>query len=664
MIIRSMKQIRFKRLSLLNFCGIRQMDDVFFGDSITTISGGNGLGKSTIFNAITYCLFGKNSKGMALDIKTYDREHKIIREIPHEVTLVLTVDDREITLKRTLTDVWKGDQVSNTYKYFINGEVATAGDFKKAVDNICPETTFRLCSSATDFVSRPWADQRRFLESLIPEIDEGRITGNNPIYDFVEEALHEETIDKLLHHLRYQRKEIQAALNKVPVRLAELDKALPPKEDWEAAEARKKELGERMAPLDSKILQMRTGGADKVLKDGIREKIAFQQKRKRNMEQGALNLSTDQATKHQSDILTVNAEVRTAQSVIGELKAKMQGYTDTEIHAKKQKEECEMKVKDFNDRMNALCSRTWSWNDKDSFCPHCLQPLPLDKLATMKEESRKRFNEAVAEEKKQLQEDFGKLQHTYTELKKILEQVDEERIVTTNQLVKAQQALKDAEKHMAEVEQDSPKTYEQLLAENESYRQAADEIAKLEQELNAPSADCTDELKALEQERTGLGIEYNKTLDVLSSKQTYDRINALIEDAHKDLKMYQEQLDNLDDKITVANDYYQHSCDVLEQDINKMFSYVKWTMFQSTQDGERKPYCECHHDGVPYGSLNAAAKINAGIDIANVVSKFYDVSVPMILDECESNLHPIYEGGQQIRLCVSPSPKLEISYGD
>ena len=178
------------------------------------------------------------------------------------------------------------------------------------------------------------------------------------------------------------------------------------------------------------------------------------------------------------------------------------------------------------------------------------------------------------------------------------------------------------------------------------------------------ATDCTDELKALEQERTGLGIEYNKTLDVLSSKQTYDRINALIEDAHKDLKMYQEQLDNLDDKITVANDYYQHSCDVLEQDINKMFSYVKWTMFQSTQDGERKPYCECHHDGVPYGSLNAAAKVNAGIDIANVVSKFYDVSVPMILDECESNLHPIYEGGQQIRLCVSPSPKLEISYGD
>lgn len=659
-----MKQIRFKRLSLLNFCGIRQMDDIFFGDHITTISGGNGLGKSTIFNAITYCLFGKSAKGAALDIKTYDKDHKIIREIPHEVTLVLTVDDKEVTLKRTLTDVWKGDQVSNTYKYFVNGEVTTAGDFKKAVDNICPEVTFRLCSSATDFVSRPWADQRKFLEGLVPEIDESRITGNNPIYDFVKEALQQETFDKFIHHLRYHRKEVQAALDKVSVRLNELNKALPEKQDWDAAEAKKKELIEKMYPLDDKILQMRTGGADKVLKDGIREKIAFQEKRKRNMEQGALNLSTDQATKHQSDILTVNAEVHTARSVIGELKAKMQGYTDTEIHAKKQKEECEMKVKDFNDKMNALCAQSWSWNDKDSFCPHCLQPLPLDKLATMKEESKKRFNETIAEEKKRLQEDFGKLQHTYTELKKVLEQVDDERIVTTNQLVKAQQVLKDAEKHMAEVERETPKTYEQLLAENESYQQAVDEIAKLEQELNAPSADCTDELKALEQERTELGFEYSKTLDVLSFKLAYDRIQALIDEAHKELKRYQEQLDDYDERINIANDYYQNSCDVLEQDINKMFSYVKWTMFQSTQDGERKPYCECHHDGVPYSSLNAAAKVNAGIDIANVVSKFYDVSVPMILDECESNLNPIYEGGQQIRLCVAPTSKLEISYGD
>lgn len=67
-----MKKIIIKKLHLLNFKGMRDFT-IEFNDKITSISGYNGLGKTTIFDAFTWLLFGKDSKGLKnFDIKTYD----------------------------------------------------------------------------------------------------------------------------------------------------------------------------------------------------------------------------------------------------------------------------------------------------------------------------------------------------------------------------------------------------------------------------------------------------------------------------------------------------------------------------------------------------------------------------------------------------------------
>lgn len=114
----------------------------------------------------------------------------------------------------------------------------------------------------------------------------------------------------------------------------------------------------------------------------------------------------------------------------------------------------------------------------------------------------------------------------------------------------------------------------------------------------------------------------------------------------------------------ILKHYYQRTCSLLEDEVNKQFQYVQWTLFKAKLDGERTPFCECYHDGVPYSRLNGAAKVNAGIDIAYTIARYYNVSVPMILDECESNLSPIAkEGYQQIRLYVSHDERLKIETG-
>lgn len=660
-----MKKIIIKSLSLLNFKGIRDLH-VNFGEYLTVISGRNAAGKTSIADAIMWVLFDTGYDGNKLEPKTYNKEHQIIPEIPHEATLVLKCNDEEYTLKRSLSDAWKGDKCTNTYKYYVNGDVTTAGDFKKVVEDICPDSIFRRISSATNFCSLPWQKQRELLESLADKYTTQDITQGDERFDFVVEELKKKSIADLIHHIKYKRKEVQKQLDAVPVRLAELNKSLPESQDWDALSAEIENLQEKLGEIYQKIRTIRIGGADKVRYDGILKKIEFAEKRKHNMEQGAMNLATEQATKHQSDVITANIAVKKAQSLVDDLKATMRGYTESEIHAKDKKEECERKVVDINNRLDELSKSRWSWNAEDGICPHCGQPLPAEDVERIKKESKDRFNERKSNASKKIQEEFNGIQQEYTDAKNILEKLDNDRIVTTNQLVKANKTLKEAEHKKLEVDAEKPKTYEQILAEKEEYQQVVKEIAYLQAELNEPSANSdenTEMIIGLEKEREPIGIRYNEVLGLLVTKETYDRISELIEKVKQDKESYQNQLDELDEKLDLANEYNKKSCQLLEENVNGHFSYVKWSMFTHDLDGNMKPYCECYHDGVPYSRLNGAAKVNAGIDIANTFSRFYEVSAPMVLDECESVNDPIYScDQQQIRLKVTTDDKLKFEY--
>lgn len=660
-----MKKIIIKKLRLLNFCGIRDAE-YEFSEKLTIVSGGNGRGKSTIANAIMYVLFGTDMAGNSLDIKTFDKNHEIIKEIPHEAELTLLVDGDQIVLKRTLTDSWKGSKCMNTYKYYVDGDVTTAGDFKKIVEDICPDSVFRRISSATNFCSLPWQKQRELLESLADQYATQDITQGDERFDFVVEELKKKTIADLIHHIKYKRKEVQKQLDAVPVRLAELNKSLPEAQDWDALSAEIENLKEKLGEIDQKVRTIRIGGADKVRYDGILKKIEFAEKRKHNMEQGAMNLATEQATKHQSDVITANIAVKKAQSLVDDLKATMRGYTESEIHAKDKKEECERKVVDINNRLDELSKSRWSWNAEDGICPYCGQPLPAEDVERIKKESKDRFNERKSNASKKIQEEFNGIQQEYTDAKNILEKLDNDRMVTTNQLVKANKTLKEAEFKKREVDAEKPKTYEQILAEKEEYQQVVKEIADLQAELNEPSASSDENAEmiiGLEKEREPIGTRYNEVLELLVTKETYDRISELIEKAKQDKESYQNQLDELDERLDLANEYNKKSCQLLEENVNGHFSYVKWSMFTRDLDGNMKPYCECYHDGVPYSRLNGAAKVNAGIDIANTFSRFYEVSAPMVLDECESVNDPIYScDQQQIRLKVTTDDELKFEY--
>ena len=96
-----MKNIQIKKIELNYFKGVQKQEIDF--DKNTDIFGDNGTGKTTIFDAFTWLLFGKDSTDRKdFEIKTLDKSNVVIPKIEHEVSAVIMVENEKISIRRIL----------------------------------------------------------------------------------------------------------------------------------------------------------------------------------------------------------------------------------------------------------------------------------------------------------------------------------------------------------------------------------------------------------------------------------------------------------------------------------------------------------------------------------------------------------------------------------
>lgn len=670
-----MKKILIDKICLRYFKGVENKE-IVLGDNINVVKGRNGIGKSTIADAISWVLFGTNQAGATkFGIKTKDKDGREIEDVAHSVEISLSVQDEQegltcYVLTRSLTETRKDDgSVTNSYTYKVDGEVETAGDFKKVVDAICPEEVFRLCSSPYSFTQMDWSEQRKRLNEMfgVPSVED--VTGGDKKYDAIKELLEKDDVDKILKHLNYKRKEVQKNLDEVPVRLEALKNVLPKAEDWAAVEKlileKRKEITETRKNLNT----IDNGGADFIRKYQNISTLNLDHKRKRIMEESA--------QRRLGEIIKANAEAKTAckkavaeaEQNIEDLKQKLKSFDVALVKCDARMNELDAEKADGKEKWKLIKARKWEWNEDDAFCPTCKQALPEDQVQKIMEESKKAFLNNQASDLKKLGDDAARIKEEVKKCEENTEYFKTGQKTTQTQLGEAETALEEARKALEEQakKEEEKVSVETLLAEKPEYKQVCDRIKKIEAEQEKPAdegmseedkklkVDVEKKLKDLESEREVLASR-------LAVKAQWEKVNAQIVGLQEERTQWKEQIDALDEKIKAASDFQKRSCEVLEENVNRRFKLVRWKMFRRQLDGTDKPWCECSVDGVPYSDLNTAAKINAGLDITNTLKRHYGVDVPCVIDNAETVQEPLYEGGQQIRLTVTDDEDIVIGY--
>src|SRR5690554_5661767 len=180
-----MKKIYLEKIRINNFKKVGSLEIEFSENN--EVFGDNGAGKTTIFDAFTWLLFGKDSLGSTkFEIKKLDKENNPVHKKEHSVFAEINVNDQKHELRRVYREKWvkkRGDE-TETFSghetiFEVNSMVYSQKEYKDFVANIIDEETFRLLTSTTYFANLKWEDKRRIVYSMVNDIPTEEIVGTD-----------------------------------------------------------------------------------------------------------------------------------------------------------------------------------------------------------------------------------------------------------------------------------------------------------------------------------------------------------------------------------------------------------------------------------------------------------------------------------------------------
>lgn len=234
-----MKEIKLKSLRILNFKGIRNLT-VNFESDVVKILGRNGSGKTSIFDAFSYLLFGKNSENKEdFDIKTLDKNGHILYRLPHEVEGIIIVDGKEIRFTRRIREKWVKSSNScdekfegNETEYLFNDIPCTKKEYSSKVSEICPEIIFKQITNPTFFCTQDTKIQKAALLKFAGEIKNEEVAHGNSEFEEFLKILSDKKMEDFKKEINAKKNRIKDSIAGIPDRIDEIKRGMPADENW------------------------------------------------------------------------------------------------------------------------------------------------------------------------------------------------------------------------------------------------------------------------------------------------------------------------------------------------------------------------------------------------------------------------------------------------
>ena len=656
-----MKTINLKKLELLNFKGIKNLTLDFNSDVENTIQGKNGIGKTTIFDAFTFLLYGKNSQNeKVFDIKTLDKNNNPIHKLSHEVTGLFDIDGTDLLLKVIYKEKWtkkrgaESDELTgHTTEYFINEVPATLSEYKAKIDSILEEESFKMLSNTLYFnQTLDWKKRRLVLSDLAGQINDTDVinTLDSNKQSLLSELLNsEKSFEEYKKEYSAKRKKVKEELDQLPARIDEVKRSIPQEKDWNAIQSKIDSLQQDVSKFDS-LIENASKGTDEQIKAIQQIKTdKFQKEQKIQQLIIELNAASKQ---NQSDLKVKEQDLKHSIYLLND---KLSKSNHTLSNRKKQIQENQNQITEIEKQNEDLRTKFATENKKEfdfnldsCVCPTCKQGLPIKEIESKKAEMLQNFTNNKAEI-------LNKIRSTGKNNNDIIEKLKSE--------------IKDFETNITVINNEIQTTKTKIESKNNDLKAVEDTLLSLI-DVEIP---LTDEIKALQKEIESIVIPELKEVDTNEYKQDkqtlLNEINTLqqelfekksIEEKTARLKELESQFSKLSQEIAnfekyeLAIESFNHAkIDLIEKRVNENFELVTFKMFEEQLNGGTAETCVSMVNGVPFNSLNTAMKINAGLDTIKTLSKFYQTKAPIFIDNRESVTEIVNNSNQIINLVVN-----------
>lgn len=641
-------KIILKELRLRNFKGAADQTVTFSED--TEINGANATGKTRIFDAWSWVLFGKDSEDRKdFSIKALDRDNQPLHNADHTVTATLLIDGIEHTFERTLRERWvkrRGEEIpefdGNETLYLVNGVPHKQKEYQQKIEAIIPENIFKLLTNPFYFnQTMSWIERRELLFEITGGITLQDVTARYPELKEFLDSLQDKSLDDFRKEMGFKKKQLKQIIAGIPARMDEVQRSMQPEADYAKAE---KEL---------RALEKEAEGLDALLQSTTQQSAARDKK--------ALDLQREIFTLQQSILETRNRDRAEAEKKVSGLKMKASalqlenaGHEQNIASATRMISAAENRIKELTLENDSLREQWREANqaaikfDEEEFCcPTCHRPFEAGDIEKKKAILVENFNRSKADRLRILTE-TGKANKLEIDL-----------------------LQKDIEKwsHNAKTSHESiainntalgkiiiPDDY--TVKPNPQIHKLEQQIKEKEKELAAlPTKNSSSELMT-ERREIAEKIENQKSL--LSIRESNQRHKDRLEQLHQEQKNTSQQLAGLEKQEYLGEKLVRARVTLMEEKVNSLFTMVRFKMFSQQINGGLDETCEALIDGVPFSDVNNAAKINAGIDIINAFSKHYDIHAPIFIDNAEAVNRLLKTESQTIKLYVTKDKELKI----
>lgn len=653
-----MRQIFCKQMILRNFKGITNLT-IDFAEQETVICGENGTGKTTIFDAFLWLLFGKDSTGRSdsgvssFNIKTLDDDGKPILNLEHVVIATLVVDGKEFTLQRSFLEKWgtgvnAGLLKSHYTEYHLNGvKLGTKKEYDAEVSAILPEDVFRMVTNPFYFPSLAPATQKTMLLDMAGNVSDQEIAALKPEYLELLSQISGRNLEQFRKEIVAKKTAIKDELKELPARIDTANQMKPASEDWTSLEQDLTNKKQELKRIDEQIAdKTKLVEAAYDAKNALQKKVG-EKRLERSRKEAELRTKASEANdKARSAIRDLDYKIQTALSNIQNKKTTLSSI-DAQIAA------INAELDTLRGAYRLINAEQLSYPNGAFECPTCNRPLEADDIEAKQQELLANFNLGKSKRLQQNQSDgktkAGKKDTLQKEREQILAEISALEVELEN--LKGQKTYQEENLPAA---QDAQK----LIEVDTDWIRLGNEIAELENQLNQEIKPVdTSELQ--ESKRlTSEGIA--STNKLLAKRETIERADKLIQE-YEDKKLSNNDALAQLEKIELTILEFQKAKDnELMKRINGMFSLVSFSFVDEQLNGNDKITCVCTVDGVPFPDLNNAKKINAGLDIINAICKSKGISAPIFIDNRESVNTLIPTVSQVVNLCVSKDNVLTI----